>query len=263
MKKKGGLHSYVVLSFLAVGPFALLTAVSYFVWNSRPKSILVSCNNFYSDQLEREVRLAAEKGIASFDKGPISPSEIYKNLKSQFKVIKRMVWKHDSSGQGLLEIEGDKPLFLVGNRYVVGEKKRLYPIEFFEKCEKEKLDHLTICEKSFIAVEDGGKKLASMTNDFLRKIPKDYFEKYTIDYKGANHIVLNKSLGKKKLSFVLNEKLFFDEKRIQAAQSIDERGGISSRYKNIVYDMRFNNRICARGLKRVGDSGRVECPEKC
>ena len=218
-----------------------------------PQSINIVCKNIYSDELRCEIKQSIVKYLSGRSYAAVSLSELHKNLKQYFKLIEKISWNWRSWSDAELIVEGVQPLFLVNDMFVLGEKRRLFPTVFFSDIS---MDSLCSVKLDFLFC---GIKVPRRVHSFLKKVPKDYWKSYKISYCSSERIELeSKKLGSK-VRFVLNEELFFNRKKIKQAEYLNVSRPIKGsrgssigcrRNKNVVYDLRFENRIYAKIIGR-------------
>ena len=76
-----------------------------------PQTLVVNFQEIYSSTLRDDIeRFAHQEFNRQLDVG-LNPKEFYKNLKHNFKIVRRAIWNVDSSGCAHLIIRGIKPAF--------------------------------------------------------------------------------------------------------------------------------------------------------
>jgi len=213
-----------------------------------PQSICIICKNIYSNELREEINDSVIRYLSGRSYSDVSLKELHKNLRQYFKLIKKTSWNWGDWGESKLVVEGVQPLFLVNDIFVLGEKRRLFPMVFFPDIPMQSLRPVKI-DFSLCGI-----KVPRYVYDFLKKIPLDYWDEYSISYLGKERIILEGS----SICFVVNENVMFDRIKIKRAENLYQdvlrrsSVGLSTmKSKRVVYDLRFDNRIYAKIIRRT------------
>ena len=215
-----------------------------------PKKIIWSVDKIYSDtekqKLSSFIQQSIDSGMFNFD-----TSIFYKELKKKHKVIKKVEWNFSNPDYAQLKVYGIDPKYLINNKFVLGNKKRLFQKDQFGEFEKEKFVELNIDNKFL------GEKLDLNVYDFLNKTYKsDCWKKFRVAYLDKSRIEMlsNDSLQylikTDELNFDNNEKQNFVD--LIYLDLMEEMLKNPKKYKNkvFVFDLRFRDKIFLRSLKR-------------
>lgn len=220
-----------------------------------PRSLVVNFQKIYSPVLRNELeRFAHQEFNQSLPKRlrrtsqqlnvAFDPNEFHKNLKRNFKIIRRVVWDIDSSGCAYLTISGVEPAFLINNTLILGDKKRLFPSSFFSDLSTDNLHHISFDSRLISA------KLPNDQYRFLQTVSKDILRDYNVLYVSPTHIELRDNSDESSFCIVSDELLSVEKiKKVQMK-------------KNFTYDVRFKNCIYEQRafmrnekVKKVGGRG--------
>jgi hypothetical protein len=215
-----------------------------------PQSIVITCKDIYSDELRCEIKHSIAQYLSGRSYADVSLDELHKNLKQYFKLIEKVSWNWCSWGESELVVEGVKPLFIVNDMFVLGEKRRLFPTVFFTDIS---LDSLKSVSLNFSLC---GIKIPRSVHNFLKKVPKDYWDKYKISYNSCEEIVLEHKESSLPSVFVVNENVVFDKEKVKRAELLYDdvlrRKKVTRLNRSkVVYDLRFDNRIYAKITRRT------------
>jgi hypothetical protein len=239
------IHKYILCIFACLVVYKNVRRVFVFARERfAPRSISITCKNIYSDELRDEIKQCAIKYLSGRSYADVSLAELHKNLKQCFKLIKKISWNWGSWGESELVIEGVRPLFLVNDMFVLGDKRRLFPTVFFTDISLDKL-HPVSLDFSLCGI-----KVPRRVHSFLQKIPKDYWESYKVFYISRERIELEEKKSKTPVCFVLNEEMLFDRKKMKKAEYLSVARPVDMKRKYVAYDLRFTNRIYAKIIGR-------------
>jgi len=251
----------IIFRLCLIIPFACLTgivgykaycAIRYFTLkNFAPQSIIIKCENIYSQPLKSEIENFVINYLSTVDYFTFDVTKIYKNLKERFKVIKKVSWKWDHLEQAEMTIEGVRPEFRVNKKFVFGKKRRLLPKKFFDENNANSLKTVQV-DSSLI---DSSGRVKEKTYEFLKDVPGEYLEDYELNYSGKNRVLMEKESDKKNIKFIVDDKNLFDCKKVGQALRVHEdfvklKGMPCRAKKSFSYDLRFKNRIYAKASRK-------------
>jgi len=214
-----------------------------------PKAVYIEQSSVYSNKLRDKVDRFIRSEMIDTKKVVLNKYEFYKELKKNFKFVKGVRWRLDSPSHSSVKIEGVNPEFLINDKFVLGNKKRLFPKENFEEFNLDSLKKISIHD-GFIS-----EKIDPKIYKSLLKIPNKYFEDYDIFCNGINCMVLSKKEDVLKRIFLVDRKLLlncFEEKFKSIDLLADDfisRKNLDKKLfkkKRLVFDMRFNNLVCVK-----------------
>ena len=254
-KKKKTIIKIVLLVLLIVALFLamffgfkfLKNRLSFAVFKGVSKEIRVNIRNVYSDVIKQDllsfVSTSTTKYSSNFD-----PILFYMSLKKNFKSIKKIEWSFSDFDRVDLSIVGVKPYCLINDRFVLGDKKRLFDKNVFEKFNFSGLYSAEINEDYL------GEKLDKNIYLFLRGIPEERFRKFRISYHNDNEIdlILKESVAKAlniSCDYLLRTNLdcFYDvEKFAMSDDLLKDIKKFGGKRKTVVLDLRFKKRIYAK-----------------
>lgn len=246
------IHKYLLLAFAGFVAYKSVTRGYRFVAERfAPREIHIVCKDIYSDELRCEIKQSIIRYLSGRSYVDVSLDELHKNLKQYFKLIKKISWNWRSWNEAELVVEGTRPLCVVNDIFVLGEKRRLFPTVFFtdQSCKSLPLVslHFSFC----------GIKVPRYVHRFLQNVPKAYWERYKISYHDRDRITLKDKECSLPVDFVVNEHVFFDEKKLNQARCLYDdvlrrkKLTRSTRKRKVIYDLRFNNRIYAKIVRRT------------
>ena len=257
MNRKEFRRSFLMLIFYAIIAiscgFIFYTVYelfkNFFYKTFSPRTVYIEQSSVYSNELRNEIDKFVRSEMIDTKKAVLNKYEFYKDLKKNFKFVKGVQWRLDSLSQSSVKVDGVNPMFLINDKFVLGDKKRLFPKSWFSEFD---LDSLKKVSMIGVLLEE---KLDLNVYKAILKIPNRYFDEYDIFCGGANYIILSKKEADFKRTFVVDGKLLlncFDEKfksidllttDFLSRKNLERR---SLKKKRLVFDMRFNNLVCVR-----------------
>lgn len=228
----------VILLFLHYLKFRFLN--NLFSSLKTPKKINLNLRNIYSDKIKQDLisftATATTKYATDFD-----PNLFYKSLKEQFKNIKKIKWIFEKE-KACLNIVGVAPFCLINDKFVLGNKRRLFSKKIFEKYNLNLLN-LVELDSSFLK-----EKLDDDVYFFLQKIPQDKFDNFKILYSSHNEINLIPRNLKSNYLLKFDHNSFFEDTKFAATDFILKNFKNRFKRKTKVLDLRFKGRIYARNV---------------
>lgn len=226
-----------------------------------PDSITIDYKHIYSAAVRRDIDSFARDYLSSSDYFDFKLHAFYEKLKERFKIVKSISWNWGALDNFMITVEGVKPSFKVNDELIFGNKKRLFPNDLFLTASLDDLHCLYLPEKKNYDVE--GKKLPANICAFLKSVPDEYLNNYTVHYVGDNHVVLDK---KRKSRRDLHCRLLVKDETFASPQGRDKMDFIELVHHDFVskkpylkqrwcknrcveYDLRFSNRIYAKVIR--------------
>jgi|SaaInlStandDraft_3_1057020.scaffolds.fasta_scaffold04066_2 hypothetical protein len=250
-KQKSKKIKLIKLSIISLFFLFLFGTSTYFIvrfiqgiiqQSSANKKVIVTFSSVYSDDLKKQIESFVKKEFNCCK----DPSIFHGKLKKNFKIVKKTTLNKTSPGVAQLSIEGVEPFAIVNNRFVIGNKKRLFDPVFFASCDFNKL------KKIFIKPCFLNEKMTSCVYEFMQKIPYSIWNIYTIRYEGDHKIILQDRGADVKRIVVVDKNSIFDEDKLSRLEAMQEdflnRKKLSSRWlkkRSLVFDLRFKDRVYA------------------
>lgn len=234
MRKKNKHTKISFRLFIAAVAIMLVGLGGYKLKKIAPDSVAITYHHVYSDMLKQELTQYIETEFKTKNFSGFIPALFAKNLKRNFTFVKKVLWNWDASGRATVTVEGVRPLFLVNDKFILGNKKRLFPINFFQNVSLDSLKSIQIA--SALVHEQ---KINASLYKFLRTVPDSYWDRYTMSCLG-DHVVLDDVQSR--LQILVDEKMLMDQHKMDFVLEVPTRVG----KKYVTYDLRFKNCVCAR-----------------
>ena len=239
---------WLILSSLVGGAvYTFYTVARSFVLQTRvPHSVSVHIGHIYSDSLRADLEQFITEQTTPEQLCTFNPEEFCRNLKRHFRIVRSVAWNMVSRDQAHITITGTEPEFLINDRFIMGNKRRLFERSSFENYA---LPDLKVVQ---VMPEYLGEKIQPEIYQFLQKIPIRTLDRYTVICKGLQEIVLIEHKTDRLAMIIVDEKILFDEGQMNKAYVVPRekvmhdmrlisRRNLSN--KTVVYDMRFGDRI--------------------
>lgn len=240
--------SLTAISILCLLPLLIMVTrycISVYTNHVKPAfqvhNVTIDFKSIYSNKLKQQLINVVS---VSFSK-----PDFYQTLKKNFKIIKNIEWQMAEPGHVKMLIEGVEPYCKVNDKFVLGNKHRLFPFGDFENY---KLDH--ICNV-WLSEKLINQKLDVGVYNFVRHIPCDMWQNFEIRYLKPTHIELLARRPICKCLVIADEKSFFDKRKLEMIGMIFEdmryRGFVTEKILNaqrhrLVFDLRFGERILVK-----------------
>jgi hypothetical protein len=214
-----------------------------------PQKVELSVESIYSTKLKEQLI-----EFVAFKTGPqeilhFNIDNFYKELMSNFKIIKEAEWNFSEPTVGKLKLLGARPFCKINEKFVLCDNKNLFNLDDFKEFDLQCLNNVNMAQEF---IED---KNFSAINAFLERVPAFMWDLYDLDYQKDSNILLSskKDLDGLKTNLIVEAYRFFDDKKISWADKIGRylSQNTSSRFKKnkgYLFDLRFNNRICVRSI---------------
>jgi len=250
-KVKFLLISFIFLLIITVALFLVFGGIKLFFAQKiigkvfAPRKVILSISQIYSKSVQETLKFYIQNKLGNKDFSDFDVSSFYKDLKSEFKFIRKIEWNINNPDFANLKIIGITPLYLVNDEWILGNKKRLFKKELFNELNLENLRNVFVGEKYL------GHKLNEFVYDFLQEAKLfKHWDKFNVTYFDFSNI----ELAPKNLNFNyllrLDESNFFDSKKIDFVDlnfdDLKKEKFMHPRKKDsqkIVYDLRFKDRI--------------------
>lgn len=241
---------FLVLLFLSIFVFCSVLLVRKIFFTSKgvlnvfnPKKITFNINSIYSDKLKENLINFVSSQIDSCKLLNFNPNNFYKMLKQNFKIIKGVEWDFTNPEMAKLEIFGVNPFCKINNKFVLGNKKRLFNLDNFKNYDLNNLQSVDVAERFL------DHKIATQAYLFLNKFFEQNVENYNLNYMDDRNIML--LFKNKNISLLVDDKCFFDSEKMSWVNIVNEdfQKKIKAKYqknKGHFFDMRFKDRILVR-----------------
>lgn len=231
----------------------LIKKTTLFSWGTvtsqlTPASVSCDIKNIYSDQLRNDITVFLQKQTPS-DMLSFSPDALSREVKKKFPVIGAIEWTFTPAKELRFTVTGLEPRYVINNQYILTERKKLLPTTFFSQLDISKLPSVAVAP-----IWCRG-KIARSVNNFLAKVPKDYFQQFAITYHKPSLIKLYPKKSMFPCLLITDEKSFFEEKKYQALTSIfadiQARGLLSKKIIKatqplLAFDLRFEKTVAVK-----------------
>ncbi len=218
-----------------------------------PEKIDFTLDQIYSEQIKSNLLKFLDKNSRAENLAHFDPEAFYSKLKKEFKIIKKVEWDFSNPKTAKLRIEGTKPFCKINNKFILGNKKRLFEFDQFADFHTAQLQNIEI------APEHIKTKLNPELFIFLSRIFEQTWEQYDLTFLKNSNITLQlKQFNlKNKPQFILNTKSFSKPEKLFSANKIlgilsEELSKNLGRQKTALCDLRFKDRIIVYTKKLGG-----------
>ncbi len=243
----------VLVIFAAILIPSLFSLTKKFIQSAKEKANSNLCfekiefefESIYSQKVESEIRNFIKNQIQGATLLSFDQNEFYKNLKTNFSIIKQFEC-HINALTIYLKIVGAKPYCLINNNWVMCNKKQLFSTDLFDQFNLNNLKNITLNDKSY------QNHLPKDLYHFIKQIPQEHWEYFDINFTKSTEIYLTPKNEALNYCFVTNEKNIFDKPTMAKAQELYKKlihdGNFIKKMKlkknqKLVLDLRFKNRI--------------------
>ncbi len=248
-------------ALISVSKRSFYGGVRVFIHAMRPEKIVCQFKDIYSP----DVRV----GLVAFLKEYAQDNSIWafqkdlfcQQLKQKFSIIKSIECHIEGGNNVIVSIEGVIPQYLVNNKFILGDTKRLYSLDYFKTFICDRLANIRVPENLCNPEKE------SPVYDFLCCMPRRYVEQFDVSYLKSSCICLQPKACDAKYMVIVDEASLFDDVKINRCSKIFDdivqRGMLSKKTQAskggnaIVLDLRFPGRIVVKfkdSLKRGGRS---------
>ncbi|MFA5075266.1 MAG: hypothetical protein WC436_04150 [Candidatus Babeliales bacterium] len=214
------------------------------------KDVLIETENFYSENLKKEIVSSLKNYICSEKASKNKLGSICSQLKKKYRIIKKIELNYIAPDNIECKITAARPLFTVNNKFVITDKKRLFDYSIFELFDKNKINNFFVLE-SFLK-----DKMPIKIYDFLKNLSKDITDNYYLIYKKPTQIFLKpKNFDCNNNSnnnfFILLDSNSINLNKIKNMENIKNMSSNVILNKKLLkkcklFDLRFNNRILVK-----------------
>jgi hypothetical protein len=206
-----------------------------------PEKLDFSFDNVYSTTVNASLTSFLKQHSKPEKLAEFEPKKFYSDLKKKFKIIKKVEWDFSNPKSAKLYIQGVKPLCKINNKFILGNKKRLFDPDVFPGIE---LKNIELSSDFF------NKKISTALFDLINKTPEQIWQKYNLSFIKPYDIEMQlfQTNLKKQPVLIVDMENFFNIEKIETtnkivpklAEEIDKKLG---RQKIACLDLRFKNRI--------------------
>lgn len=220
--------------------------------------INLKIENSYSSLIEENLKKFFELKTKNINLNNFNSESFYKDLKSNFKLVKKVEFNFSKPTELQVQVFLIKSKYLVNNNFIIGDKKRVFSKDNFEKID------FNFLKKVYINPALVKTKLDIEVYNFLENITGYIWQNYEINYLSSNNIIL-KPKDILDLNFYLiteqNLTFFKTEKNMSYLSKIFYYclNNKNKSTKAYLVDLRFENRVYLRPIKTQdwgGDYGK-------
>lgn len=231
-----------------------------FIHAMRPEKIICQLKDIYSPGVRENLvaflkKYAQDNSIWAFQKDLFC-----QQLKQKFSVIKSIECHIEGGNNVVVSIDGVVPQYLVNNKFILGDTKRLYSLDYFKKFACDRLANIQIPEILC------NQEKESPIYDFLCCMPHRCVEQFDVLYLKSTCICLKPKALDAKYMVIVDEESLFDDTKINRCpkifDDIAQRGMLSKKIQAsnagnaVVLDLRFPGRIVVKFRDYLKKGGR-------
>ncbi len=189
-------------------------------------------------------RTTHQQSLINFDR-----EKFYKDLKHAFPLLKTVEYEFRAPDTLHCKLVGTTPYCRINNRFILGNKRRLFPLASFSEFNQQTLPCITLNEKLI------GTKLDRSVYDFIHAIPQETWHSYQIFYKAPWEIHLIPTTAICHCRIITDEKNFFNQRKFGALSTLFkdlcDRGLItknmlSSKGIPLAFDFRIKDQVIVK-----------------
>ncbi|MFA5306314.1 MAG: hypothetical protein WC365_02595 [Candidatus Babeliales bacterium] len=154
-------------------------------------------------------RTTHQKSLITFDR-----EQFYKDLKQAFPILKRVEYEFRAPDTLHCKLVGTTPYCRINDRFILGNKRRLFPLASFSEFNQQTLPRITLNEKLL------GKKLDQSLYAFIHAIPQETWRSYQIFYKAPWEIHLIPTTAICHCRIITDQKNFFNQQKFGALSTL-------------------------------------------
>lgn len=254
-KKKIGKIIKIFLLILVVILLLFLTTKFFFIFKKfvrnmfLPQNIELQVDSIYSEKLKLSISnfvdLNLDRNLVLND----GIDDFCSHLRNNFEIIKDIEWNFGLHSLASLKIRGAKPLLKINNKFVLGDNKKLFDLEYFKEFDGVDLKNIYLAE----GLLEG--ECASDAVFFLSNFESQLLKNYELNYLKPSYIafITEHRDWNRKDFFIIDEKFVFDDQKIVAAEFINNKMKANSKWKRgYCFDLRFKDRIYAKPTGKTG-----------
>lgn len=236
------------------------------VWHDRvepllkPEQVICQIHNIYSSDLIHSLQdsvreYAADRLIVYF-----RPEELYAKLKNQFKCIRAINYELLAPKTIKITVQGAIPRYVVNDHFVIGSGRNLLSASDFQDFNLAQLPHVTVANLWC------SQKLAPSVYNFIQKVPHDMWNKFKISFNNPSSIILIPEKSVCLCKIVADVDSSLDDNKLEKInvafndlikKELITPRLVASKECNILFDIRFDNRIYVKFLNRARRGGRL------
>ncbi|MFH1644476.1 MAG: hypothetical protein ABIA74_04855 [bacterium] len=217
-----------------------------------PKTITWSVDEIYSEGEKKGLEKFVQENIESKAFESFDYANFYHRLKKDHKLVKKVEWDFSNPDYAQIKIYGIKPKYLINDKFILGNKKRLFDKVHFDNFSFDNITKINVANKFL------GEKLDLNVYQFLNDsstcncwdkfdvfyfdkskislIPKDYSFEYLVNVDEDNFSNAEK--------FIFVNSIYND---LMQEWILNQR----KNKKNVfAFDLRFGDKIYVRTLRR-------------
>lgn len=222
---------------------------------------LVECevHHVYSQELVRSIQAAVQEHAKDSLIICFKPQNLYEKLKEQFTCLKSMSYELQAPKMVKITLYGTTPKVIVNENFILGDKRRLFALSDFQDFDCAQLPCISIasawCEK----------KLAKQAYDFVQRVPISMWNRFKILFTSPEVIILTPTQNACPFKIIADVHTFFNENKFEQVNSVFNdlikkeqitQRMLASKECNVVFDVRFDNRVYVKFLNKPRRGGR-------
>lgn len=226
----------------------------------QPTTVVCLTHNIYSEELIQSIKAMVQEYATNQLIVSFKPDVLYKKLKEQFKCIKSLSYELQAPKNIKVIIYGVEPKIIVNDQYVLGNKNRLFAVSDFQDFNVQMLPHVEIDD------ECCNQKLSSQVFEFVHKIPMNMWDRFKIIFSSVDAITLIPRQSPCPFKIITDTYSFFDEHKFKQVNTVFNdlvkkekitQRMLASKECNVVFDIRFDNRVYVKFLNKSRRGGRL------
>lgn len=226
----------------------------------KPALVICQIHNVYSNDIAHSLQVAVQEYAANRLIFYFKPEELYTKLKEQFKCIRTINYELLAPKTVKITVQGAMPRFVVNDHFVIGSGRRLLAASDFQDFNLDQLPHIAVANIWC------GPKLALPAYDFVQKVPHEMWNQFTISFDNPSSITLVPDKSACLCKIVADTDSCFDANKFEKInvafndlikKELITPRLVASKECNILFDIRFDNRIYVKFLNRPRRGGRL------
>lgn len=226
----------------------------------KPAQVICQIHNIYSTELVHSLQAAVQEYAADRLIVHFKPEELYAKLKEQFKAVRTINYELLAPKTVKIIVEGAMPRFVVNDHFVIGSGRSLLTASDFQDFNLDQLPHVTVASMWC------SQKLAVQAYDFIQKVPYDMWNQFAISFNNPSSITLVPEKSACPCKIVVDAASCFDAHKFEkinvvfndlVKKELITSRLVASKECNILFDIRFDNRIYVKFLNRPRRGGRL------
>jgi len=226
----------------------------------KPAQVICQIHNIYSTELVHSLQAAVQDYATDRLIVRFKPEELYAKLKEQFKCVRTINYELLAPKTVKITIQGTIPRFVVNDHFVIGSGRSLLAASDFQDFNLDQLPHISVASMWC------SQKLAVSAYDFVQKVPHDMWDRFAISFNNSSSIMLTPEKSVCPCKIIADADSCFDANKLEKInvafndllkKELITPRLVASKECNILFDIRFDNRIYVKFLNRPRGGGRL------